>query len=198
MKPFLSGFLAALVIGVGLLWAQGHGYLELFAKEQEPAAIAPAPAPPPSEPAPASREKKGKRGRRRARAAAAAAVAKGFEDGDGVAGDDLGQGARALDGASRGGEEQLSNAQIERGIDRIFGGIERCLVLMPPDAPSSGRVVIGMGIASGGAVTRVNLSGTKAMITGECGACIQRLVRSLRFPPFDGPEMIVRYPVSFD
>ncbi|HUT77854.1 MAG TPA: AgmX/PglI C-terminal domain-containing protein [Polyangia bacterium] len=196
MKPFLSGFLAALVIGVGLLWAQGHGYLDIFTQEAAPTAIAPAPAVPLQEPGPAPREKKAKRGRRRARAAAAAA--KGYQDGDGVAGDDLGQGASAVDGASRGGEEQLSNAQIEQGIDRIFGGIERCLVLMPADAPSSGRVVIGMGIAPGGTVTRVNLSGTKTMISGECGACIQRLVRSLRFPPFDGPEMIVRYPVSFD
>ncbi len=197
MKLFLSGFLAALVIGIGLLWAQGQGYVDIFTQEEATAAIAPTPAASAQEMAPAPQKKRAKRARRKARGAAAEA-AKGYQDGDGVAGDDLGQGARAVDGASRGGEEQLSNAQIEQGIDRIFGGIERCLVLMPPDAPSSGRVVIGMGIASGGAVTRVNLSGTRTMITGECGACIQRLVRSLRFPPFDGPEMIVRYPVAFD
>ena len=75
---------------------------------------------------------------------------------------------------------------------------ERCLLLLPPDAPAKGRVVFGMHITSSGQVTKVNLKGPKVMIQKETGACLRRVVKSIRFRRFDGPDMVAHYPVVFD
>ena len=119
--------------------------------------------------------------------------------GETTVGDDLGStGNGELDMSSRGGENQLSAARIDRGIDSVFNGIQRCLVLVPSDMPASGKVVLGMHIASSGRVTKVNLKGPGAIIRGESGACIRRVVKTIDYPAFDGPDMIAHYPIVFD
>ena len=97
-----------------------------------------------------------------------------------------------------GGEDQLSSQEIDQGIGRVFRGIERCLVLAPPGAPTTGKVVFGMHIAPNGQVTKVNLKGPNVMIKGDVGACFRRTVKSIRYRSFDGPDMIAHYPVVFD
>jgi len=119
--------------------------------------------------------------------------------GEGVSGDDLGEdGPREIDGAGAGGEEQLSAAQVEAGFDQVFGRIRRCLVLVPEDAPARGRVVFGLRVASSGRVTRVNLTGPRAVTQSEAGTCLRQAARSISFPSFDGPEMVVRYPLTLE
>ncbi len=95
-------------------------------------------------------------------------------------------------------EDQLSSAEIDRGIDRVFKGIQRCLVLAPGDAPTTGKVVFGMHIASSGKVTKVNLKGPNVMIRGDVGACFRRTAKSIKYRSFDGPDMVAHYPIVFD
>jgi hypothetical protein len=122
----------------------------------------------------------------------------GYDTGEGRSGDELGtSGARELS-MNAGGEEQLSSADIDAGIDRVFNGIQRCLILVQNEAPAVGKVVVGMKIAPSGTVTSVNLSGPNVIIKGDCGACIRRAVKSIRYRSFSGPEMIVQYPIVFD
>lgn len=97
-----------------------------------------------------------------------------------------------------GGEDQLSSAEIDAGIDRVFNGIQRCLILVPSQAPAVGKVVVGMKIAPSGAVTSVNLSGPNVIIKDDPGSCIRRTVKSIRYRSFKGPEMLVNYPIVFE
>ena len=120
-----------------------------------------------------------------------------YDTSEGMVGDALGASSREL-AMGAGGEDQLSSRGIDQGIGRVFKGIERCLLALPPDAPAKGKVVFGMHIASSGHVTKVNLKGPKVMIQGEVGACFRRVVKSPRFRSFDGPDMVAHYPVVFD
>lgn len=121
-----------------------------------------------------------------------------YETGVGHIGDDLGMpGARELS-MGAGGEDQLSSAEIDAGIDRVFNGIQRCLILVPNEAPAVGKVVVGMKISPSGAVNGVDLSGPNIIIKGDSGSCIRRAVKSIRFRSFNGPEMFVHYPIVFE
>lgn len=181
-----------------VLWAAAAAYL-YFAlgfgpPAEEPIAVAEAPAevveePPPEETAPRRRRRRGARGARRGVT----------PTGNATTGDDLGEDEmRTLDMGESGGEQQLRGAQIDAGFDTVMGGIRRCLVLIPGDADVRGRVTFGLRIAPDGRVTRVSLSGPRAATTGECGECLQRTARSIRFDSFDGPEMVVRYPLDLE
>ena len=97
-----------------------------------------------------------------------------------------------------GGEEQLSQSEIQQGMDGVFGAIRRCLILAAGDEPVTGRLVLGLRIEGTGRVSRVNLSGPAAVSTGECGTCLRSAAQRARFPSFDGPAMVVRYPVTLD
>jgi len=119
--------------------------------------------------------------------------------GNATSGDDLGEDEmRTLDMNGSGGEQQLSGAQIERGFDTVMGGVRRCLVLMPGDADVRGTVRFGLRIRGDGSVERVNLSGPRAATTGEAGACLRRTARGIRFDSFDGPPMVVHYPLTLE
>ncbi|MFT5357918.1 MAG: hypothetical protein ACI9KE_005155, partial [Polyangiales bacterium] len=114
-----------------------------------------------------------------------------------LTGDDLGENdPREISAGASGGEAQLSSSQIEGVFDASFNGIQRCLVLVPANAPLGGRLTFGMRIAGSGRVTRVNLRGPSAVTQGEAGSCLRRTARALSFPSFDGPEMLVHYPVT--
>ncbi len=55
-----------------------------------------------------------------------------------------------------------------------------------------------MRIAGTGRVTRVNLQGPAAVTSGDAGDCLRNAARRIRFPSFDGPEMIVHYPITLE
>jgi hypothetical protein len=114
-------------------------------------------------------------------------------------GDDLGEeGTRSIDMEGEGGEQQLTGAQIDAGFDGAMGRVRRCLVLMAGDDAVTGRVIFGLRIAPSGQVRAVQLSGPAAATTGEAGDCLSNAARSIRFPTFDGPEMVVRYPLTLE
>jgi hypothetical protein len=199
MKRFLLGVLVASVLWLGLLYAQSAGVIEIFGAgdSDRPAEIATAVdagAEADSEPQKKKKKRRGKRKKSQGWTSSS-----GHDLGHGESGDELGgAGPHEISMGQAGGEQQLSPAQIDRGIDTVWNGIQRCLVLVPSDLPATGKVVLGMSIASSGVVTKVNLKGPKPIISGECGACIRRAVKRIRFPLFDGPEMVAHYPIVFD
>ncbi|MCA9608582.1 MAG: hypothetical protein KC619_23425 [Myxococcales bacterium] len=195
MSRFWAGFAVASV-----LWAAAAAYLYFGMgfgpPEEAPIAVAEEPTEVAVEPEPApTKAPRGRRGRRgRARAGRGTTPT-----GNATVGDDLGENEmRTLDMGGSGGEQQLSGAQIDRGFDSVMGGIRRCLVLIPGDAEVRGRVTFGLRIAGSGSVSRVSLSGPRAATTGECGQCLTRTARSIRFDSFDGPDMVVRYPLDLE
>lgn len=204
MKQFLGGMAAASVLWVSILIAQATGKIDLLGwvglEEDEEVPVEDATA---VEAAPDESDRKTPRrrkGKRRIRRKPGSPMPEETYDlSEGVAGDALGTpGAKELTMGSAGGEDQLSAKEIDQGIDRVFRGIERCLVLAPPGAPTTGKLTVGMSIASNGAVTKVNLKGPGVMITGEVGACFRRIVKTIRYRSFDGPSMVVHYPIVFD
>ncbi len=119
--------------------------------------------------------------------------------GNATTGDALGENdPRGLDLESTGGEEQLASSEIESAMDAAFPRIRRCLVLAAGEDPVSGHLTFGMRIEPNGSVSRVNLSGPAVVSTGECGDCLRAAVRGTRFRAFDGPPMVVRYPITLE
>ncbi len=196
MARFFAGFFLASLLWGGLGYAHFVGWLDGWGDEQEPqeqAAVS-SDAGVIDDAGPVAMRRR----RRRTRRGRMRANGRDWS-GEGVSGDDLGEDApREIDGAGQGGEQQLSGAQIEAGFDQVFGRIRRCLVLVPEDAPAHGRVVFGLRIASSGRVTRVNLRGPRAVTQSEAGTCLRQAARAISFPSFDGPEMVVRYPLTLE
>lgn len=119
--------------------------------------------------------------------------------GDRVTGDDLGEGEiRMIDGAGSGGEEQLTGAEIEHTFDGVMPRIRRCFMLAASDRDITGTLTFGLRIAGNGHVTAVNLSGPGELTTGDAGECLRTAARGASFPTFDGPEMVVRYPITLE
>ncbi len=204
MKQFLGGLAAASIFWISILFAQVTGKIDLLGwVGQEETEDVPAEEETVAETAsddPDKTTKKRRKGKRRIRRRPGAPMPEETYDlSEGVAGDALGApGVKELAMGSAGGEDQLSAKEIDQGIDRVFRGIERCLVLTPPGAPTTGKLTVGMSIASSGKVTKVNLRGPNVMITGEVGACFRRIVGTIRYRSFDGPSMVVHYPIVFD
>lgn len=114
-------------------------------------------------------------------------------------GDDLREGEpRSLDLAGSGGEAQLSTRQIEAAFDTAMPRVRRCLVLAASDAPVRGQVVFAVRIRGSGDVSAVQLTGPAAVTTGEAGECLRTAIRGTRFPSFDGPEMLARFPMVLE
>ena len=190
MAKFLAGFLTASVVWGAAAWAYVEGYFaEPKMVDETPVAAEELEATPEVE-APTKRRRRARRTREpRARTPM----------GNATTGDDLGEDSpRELTAGESGGEQQLSNAQVESVFDAAFGGIRRCLVLIEGDDEVRGRVTFGLRIAPSGNVERVNLSGPSAVTTGLPAECLQRAARRLRFPSFDGPPMVVRYPITLE
>ena len=120
--------------------------------------------------------------------------------GEATTGDDLGEGEmRNLDLAGGPiGEQQLRPAQIEAGFDGAMPGIRRCFLLAASDAEVRGRLVFAVRIAGDGGVRRVQLNGPAVLTTGDAGECLRRTARAIRFPTFDGPEMVARFPITLE
>jgi len=209
MKQFALGFAIASLVWIGVLYAESTGAISVFDASAEDEDLEDSVVEEDNVEDTVSRKKKGRRGRR-GRAARrrgrnthrrdrTVKAMPAYDTSAGVSGDALGKsGPKSVSMDKRGGEKQLSSSDIERGIDRVFRGIERCLILVQSNAPATGKVTIGMHIAPSGKVTKVNLKGPNVIIQGESGSCIRRMVKSITYPGFDGPDMIVQYPIEFD
>lgn len=142
--------------------------------------------------------------RRKAAAEEAAAEQASQEDqaaptADATLGDPLeGLGLREVHAGQAGGEEQLQAREIEAGFDGIFPEITRCLMLAASDQPVRGRLTFGLRIAGSGNVEQVNLKGPAAITRGPAGKCLHTKAKALRFRAFDGPDMVVHYPVHLE
>ncbi|MGE0791841.1 MAG: hypothetical protein AB7S26_39570 [Sandaracinaceae bacterium] len=198
MGRFWAGFGVATAI-----WGAAVAFLALVLDYGPPApepVLAAAPIEevveePVEEPTPSRR----RRGRRRGRAARGGRATEQTPTGNATVGDDLGENdMRTVDMEGGGGEQQLRPSQIEAGFDAGMGRIRRCLVLMAGEDEVRGRITFGLRIAGDGTVQRVRLSGPRAATTGEAGSCLSAAARGLRFDRFDGPEMIVNYPLTLE
>lgn len=192
MARFALGFLVAT-----LLWAGAAAALHLGlgwgppAPPEAPVEVAAVDEPVPEEPAGTTRRRR-RPGGRTDRSAA-------VPTGEATTGDDLREGEmRTIDGEGTGGEEQLSGAQVEGAFDGAMGRIRRCFILAPGDEPITGTLTFGLRIAGTGRVSAVNLTGPRALTTGEPGDCLRDAARGISFPTFDGPEMVVRYPITLE
>jgi hypothetical protein len=95
-------------------------------------------------------------------------------------------------------KEQLRGTEIEKGFDGAFPQIRRCLVLAASDEPAHGKLTFGVRISGQGKVTAVNLSGPSSVAQGESGSCLRKAASSMQFRSFNGPDMLVHYPVTLD
>jgi len=117
--------------------------------------------------------------------------------GEAMTGDDLGDPElRNLEAAQAGGEEQLLGSEIERGFDSVFPQVRRCLMLAAGEEPVTGKIVFGLRISGQGGVQRVNLEGPAAITRSEAGDCLRKAAREIRFRSFNGPDMLVHYPLT--
>lgn len=117
--------------------------------------------------------------------------------GDSTSGDDLGgPDARNMDPTKAGGEEQLLGSEIEKGFDSVFPQVRRCLMLAAGDEPVTGKIVFGLRISGAGKVTKVNLQGPSAVTQTEAGACLRNAAQGIHFRTFNGPDMLVHYPLT--
>lgn len=116
-----------------------------------------------------------------------------------LAGDSLGENeTRGVDMVGNSGEQQLTDNEIEQGIDSVFGQIKRCLFLAADDELIKGRVVLGMRIEGTGRVTRLNLRGPIPVVRGEAGSCLRKTVKGIQYRSFNGPPMVVHYPITLN
>lgn len=204
MTRFLAGFaLASLVwggLGAYLVIEGGYGPPADEAEDAVEVAAADAPADGPADPP-------SRRPRRRGRTGAGGAGTSASDgtggarspSGDAVTGDDLGEdGIRMIDGAGSGGEEQLTGAEIDHAFDGVMPRVRRCFILAASDREITGTLTFGLRIGGDGHVNAANLSGPAVLTTGDCGECLRTTARSMQFPTFDGPEMVVRYPITLE
>jgi hypothetical protein len=114
-------------------------------------------------------------------------------------GDDLGENdTRTLNVGQNGGEEQLRNTEVEQAFDGILPQVKRCLILAADDEPASGKLVFGLRISGTGKVAAVNLSGPSSVAKGDSGACLRKAAQSMHFRTFNGPDMVVHYPLTLE
>lgn len=200
MLRFLAGFaLASAVWAGGVAYAVfGLGWAAPLPEEPE---VIVAVADEPTEEVPET----GRRRRGRARAGGGSSGSSSSSGGgadleaEATTGDDLGDGEmRMIDGEGTGGEEQLTGAEIDAAFDGAMGRIRRCFILAPAESTVTGRLTFGMRIAGTGHPSAVSLTGPSGLTSGECGDCLRDAARAIAFPTFDGPEMVVRYPITLE
>jgi hypothetical protein len=188
VSKFLAGFVSASLLWGGLIYAERTGLISInFGKEPEPVAAV-APEPEESDPEPGKKRPRSKwRSKQRS------------YKGDSQTGDDLGDPeTRELSADQAGGEQQLKSSEIESGFDTAFPKIRRCLMLAASEEPVSGKLMFKLRIASSGQVTAVNLTGPSGVTQSEAGGCMLSAAKSMKFRSFDGPEMLVNYPLTLE
>jgi hypothetical protein len=192
---FLAGFLTASLLWGGLLFAQARGIIHINLEPDEPiASVETEPQDSPDDSPDPQRRKRS--GRKRAPGDRDNKEQRRFS-GDALSGDDLGDPElRNLNADQAGGEEQLLGSEIERGFDGVFPQVKRCLMLAAGDEPVSGKLVFGLRITGQGGVAAVNLAGPAAVTRSEAGDCLRKTAKSIRFRSFNGPDMLVHYPLT--
>lgn len=198
MARFLAGFLTASLVWGGGLAAYSSGLLPLGGPEQSTAAPADGDAGLRQQDRDERRRRARARRRRQARRRARRGKTEDVPEGTRTIGGDLSGGKRTMDMGSGGGEEQLSHGRIEKRFNEHFGRIRRCLVLAAGTERVTGRLVFGLKIAGSGEVRDVNLKGPAAVTQGESGQCLLDAARAIKFPSFDGPDMVVHYPITLE
>lgn len=193
---FFAGFVVASVIWAGLGFAHVRGYIDLGLDEEEVEVL-------PVEGSDAGvveeeTDPRNKRRRKRKASAGGTGSVRRGPGGEVLTGDDLREDeARNID-VEGGGEEQLTGSEIEAGFDSVFGKVRRCLLLVADDEPVTGKVIFGMRVAGSGQVTAVNLKGPSGITASEAGDCMRTAAKSIRFRSFNGPEMLVHYPLTLE
>jgi len=192
VQRFLAGFVAASLLWGGFLLAYSRGLINVDlepAGREAPESVQPDDAPS-SDPATGSTKKRTSRRGKASR--------KGTRYvGDSTSGDDLGgPEAHDLEAANAGGEEQLTGHEIEQGFDGVFPQVKRCLILAAGDEPVSGKITFGLRISGHGGVTKVNLQGPSGITQSEAGDCLRKAAQGIRFRSFNGPDMLVHFPLT--
>jgi hypothetical protein len=197
VSKYLSGFALASLLWGGFLVAYKQGLIPISLEPDAPQQEVTAPD---NDEEPDTADKAGRPRRKRSLAPKQRRSPSGqVDDRDSLSGDDLNENAaRNVDMHSGGGEEQLRGTEIEKGFDGAFSQIRRCLVLAASDEPAHGKLTFGLRISGQGKVTAVNLSGPSSVSQGECGACLRKAATSMQFRAFNGPDMVVHYPVTLD
>lgn len=190
MARFLAGFFFASLLWGGLIYAHIAGLITIGALlPDEPEVV----AAPDEAAGGAAKERKARKKKWRSK------KARRNLSGTATSGDRLGgPGVRDLNAAEGGGEEQLRGDEIEAGFDSVFPKVRRCLMLVESDAPVRGKLVFGMRIAGADGVTKVNLRGPAAVTRSEAGSCMRKAVKGIRFRTFNGPDMLVHFPLTLD
>jgi hypothetical protein len=192
---FLAGFLTASLLWGGFIYAYSRGFINVDLGPKAGNSTRDAGV------EPESATDDGSTGARKRRGSHAHRGYRKDKDrryaGESTSGDDLGgPETRNLEAANAGGEEQLLGHEIEQGFDSVFPQVKRCLMLAAGDEPMSGKIVFGLRIAGHGGITRVSLQGPSAITQGEAGDCLRKAARGIRFRSFNGPDMLVHYPLT--
>jgi hypothetical protein len=192
---FLAGFAAASVLWGAFLFSIKQGWIDISLEPEAPPGdetnLADAPQDDTGDKANRLKRKR-TAPLKRSRAAAG-------PGGDTLVGDDLRENeARNLNVGTGGGEEQLRGSEIEKGFDGVFGQVKRCLILAAGDEPAHGKLIFGLRISGDGKVGAVNLSGPSSVAQGEAGACLRKAASGMHFRTFNGPDMVVHYPLNLE
>jgi hypothetical protein len=85
-------------------------------------------------------------------------------------------------------------------MGKSFGSIRRCIMIAQADrdTPVRGRMSIGMRIRPTGEVGAVKVSPPGPLAQSDLGPCVRSVVGRIRFPRFDGRDMVVTYPVTLE
>ncbi len=189
MARFLGGFVSASVLWAAFVAALVTGVVDINL-EPDAAPAAAAPADDGVGGAPAATGKRGSRarGRRNLRFS-----------GESQSGDELGgPDTRQLEMGSPGGEQQLRSEEIEQQFDTVLPQIRRCLILAASDEPVTGKIVFGLRIGGSTGVSKVSLRGPSAVTQTEAGECMRKAASGMRLRTFDGPDMLVQFPITLE
>jgi hypothetical protein len=189
---FVAGFVLASALWGAFLFSYKQGWIDISLEPEAPQdAAGPAVGSEADEPdKPGRVRRKRQPGSRRSHAG---------PSGDTLAGDDLRENeARDVNMGASAGEEQLRGTEIEQGFDGAFPQIRRCLILAASDEPAHGKLVFGLRVSGEGKVVGVNLSGPSSVAQGEAGACLRKAASAIHFRSFNGPEMVVHYPLNLE
>ncbi|MDD9935153.1 MAG: hypothetical protein OXT09_16190 [Myxococcales bacterium] len=186
---FVAGFLVASLLWGGFIYAYSQGLLNINLEPERAEEIVD--AGPEEEVEPDPKQKRKKKWRKKKR--------KKRYSGESMTGDDLGDpDARHMDPTTGGGEEQLLGHEIEQGFDSVMPKLRRCLILAADDEPVTGRLVFGLRVAGSGRVSKVNLKGPSAITKTEAGSCLRGAAKGIRFRSFNGPDMLVQFPMTLE
>lgn len=193
VSKFILGFVSASLLWAIAAYAVIEGYVDLNLKptkavhEDEPAAAS-------DQKQQADKPGRRNKSRRRSPLQTNKRPYRSVLTGDSLGEDDV----KNVDMVGNSGEQQLTDYEVERGIDGVFNKIRRCLFLAANEEPVKGRVVLGMRIEGTGRVTKLNIRGPSPIVQGEAGSCLRSTITSIQYRTFNGPAMVVHYPITLE